>query len=589
LPMNLTPPQSILDALAAHEAEILPITEIALQTNLRRALASAGEISKEERKGAWAETAAFHFVAADTGDRSPWGSYFRPIRTTVNKDGTVSHSPNAGDIDASVLGYWEQRASTTSHPVLRARYADLVWEFGKRVPGADPVLGFAWVAIAIDAYLDTVQQFLIEHEPQAWRSIDRAIELALAIPDVARVKRAKTALFGFYREQQRAGQMAMWWMPDEIAQNRPGLELNAGETQELLQGLEMQLSLHANHDDSLQYDPSQILSAADRLIRHRRRLDQPRQAVRTMKVAGAAIEQATNRGVTQAQTAGWLEEVLRRYHDLAMHDEAGRLEGILQERKAKVAAENSRAQSTLGSERDTWLERLIAGTSDEAFGKMTTAFLVSEDLVRDVEGSGEEVGAGGSSNDFSDKMIRRATDLMTQKAPLLSVSFERLKQKHALDVAKIVAFLGRSSAFEIVRRRFLQDALQAWLAGDAIKSIYLLIPEIEAALRHVLLTMGGIITKPCPNGHFEPLDAIEILHTTSIKKTLDRSVRLHLLSLFGDGSGGSLGNKLARGTASYDQLDASLSNWMIHGALVVAKFAPGTALDPMGKTVPAER
>lgn len=589
MPMNLTPPQFILDALSVHEAEILPITEIALQTSLRRALASAGEISKDERKGAWAETAAFHFVAADTDDRSPWGSYFRPIKTTINKDGTVSHSPNAGDIDASVLEYWEQRASSTLHPVLRARYADLVWEFGKRVPGADPVLGFAWVAIAIDAYLDTVQQFLIEHESQAWRFIDRAIELALAIPDVARVKRAKTALFGFYREQLRVGQMTMWWMPDEIAQNRPGLELSAGETQELLQGLEMQLSLHANHDDSLHYDPSQILSAADRLIRHRRHLDQPHQAIRTMKVAGAAIEKVASRGVPQAQTAGWLEEVLRRYHDLAMHDEARRLEGILQERNAKAAAVNSRAQSALGSEHDTWLERLIAGTSDEALSKMTSAFLVSEELVRDVERTGDDVDTSGSSIDFSEKMIRRAIDLMTQKAPLLSVSFERLKQRHALDVAKMVAFLGRSSSFEIVRRRFLQDALQAWLAGDAIKSIYLLVPEIEAALRHVLLTMGSIVTKPCPNGRFEPLDAIEMLHTTPMKKDLDRSVRLHLLSLFGDGSGGSMGNKLAHGTAPYDQLDSSLSNWMVHSALLVAKFAPGSVLDPMGKITPTGR
>lgn len=569
--MSLYPPQTISALFSAHEAEVRPIAEIELQAALRRALESAGDMSREARRGAWAEVAAFHFVPAEGEDRSPWGKYFKPIRSGVNKEGQTVHSPNADDIDPPVLEYWEMRASTCPHPLLKARYADLLWEFGQGAAGAQNQVHFAW--LAIDSYLDTVLQYLIEHEPQAWRFLERAFQLAISIGDRARVQRSKAALFAFLREQQRRNQLSMWWKADQIAIAHGDIELSAGETQELLVGLEAALARHSNIEDRERYDPWQALEAADRLIRHRQRLEQPRQAVRTMRAAGQALERAAH-SANAKLAIGWLEEVLRRYRELGMLDEAGRVEQLIEKRRAELP--DPAAGPGAGAGGATQLpDRAAASTLDDALIRLTQSFLVKADALPPTAGLSD--GSGAGTSEFAPRLTQAAAEWMTQHSDLLSASLDRIRQRHGLDTPQLVTHLGQSPLFALARRRFLQDAASAWLGGDPLKAIYLLVPEIEAALRELLASHGVSTQYLRPDGRTEPLPLSDVLNSRALVETIERSQRLHLVSLLCDPSGWNIRTRIARGTASYAELDASLANWLIHGVLLVASLRGRTA------------
>jgi hypothetical protein len=61
-----------------------------------------------------------------------WGTYYGPIGVAVDRRGKRFESPSLEKITPDVIAYWVERARASRHPILRMRYADLVWEFGRR-------------------------------------------------------------------------------------------------------------------------------------------------------------------------------------------------------------------------------------------------------------------------------------------------------------------------------------------------------------------------------------------------------------------------------------------------------------------------
>jgi hypothetical protein len=542
-------------------------------------MTKANDLSRDERRGAWAEVAAFHFVPADGPDREPWGSYFKPIRTGRTSEGLPTYSPNADDIDPEILEYWEIRASLTQHPLLRARYADLVWEFGRLALGAKANTGFAWVAA--DSYLITVERRLVEHEAQAWRFIDRALEIAIRLHDQGRVRRAKTVLFEFFRAQQEAGRLTMWWKPDEISFGHENLELSAAEVQEVLVTLEASVARFSDPKRPDQFDPEQTLAAADRLIRHRIRLDQPRQAVRVMKAAGAAVEGAAAQA-SPLQAAGWLEDLLRRYRELSMAEEIGRVEALLESLRRgpqagpSVSSAQPQPDPNVSS---TWIERLTTGSVPEVLHRVALSFVMREEI------SGGESAADPARDpriagiaDLSGRAVQSAVSSITQKSNLLGAVLRRLVDGQSATIPALLGFLHNSIYFDAPRRRFLEEGLRGWLGGDPIKAVFILIPEIEAALRLVVMSMGEPVTRPLANGRAAPLQMVDILDNRAFCVQVDRNIRLHFAALYCDPSGLNLQGKISHGMANFDQLGPDIANWVIHSLLMVATISPGSPL-----------
>jgi lysyl-tRNA synthetase class 1 len=145
--MYLTIPTITRDVLNAFESSTEPTVDYELSSKLS-GLHQVTGLTEDERKGAWAEAAAFNFMPSK---ESPWGTHFGPVFAATKPDGTPVYGPDVKEIDAAIVAHWEERSAQTSHPVMQARYADLVWDLKKTVTGEEPSVGFA--QRAIDAYL----------------------------------------------------------------------------------------------------------------------------------------------------------------------------------------------------------------------------------------------------------------------------------------------------------------------------------------------------------------------------------------------------------------------------------------------------
>ena len=165
------------------------------ERQVKQALVSARqslvEPGQAENLGAWAEVLAFALV--DTRRQpSPWNTYFGPLTSGTQENGTPFYSPDIAGTDAEVIDHWTQRARTLNHPVLKARYADLAWDMSRVIAKTNPDPDMA--RIAIDAYLMSLERQLRAEAHDRFEAALRALDLAVRIRDVARVESARSAL-----------------------------------------------------------------------------------------------------------------------------------------------------------------------------------------------------------------------------------------------------------------------------------------------------------------------------------------------------------------------------------------------------------
>lgn len=564
--MPLNPPPSLVAAFSALEETPGPIGDLELQSALRRSLGEFRPRSLEERRGAWAEISAFHFVPADDGDRGPWNTYFRPMRTALDAAGAPVYSPDAAEIDDEVLAYWSERASHTPHPLLRARYADLVWDFSGRSGHAEGDQAFAW--LAFDAYLDTVQLQLIEHEEQGWRYIARAIAIARELGDRGRLRRAKAVLFEFFRGLQKAGHLVMWWKPDDIALATPELELGAGDVQEILVGLEQTLARFSDRSHPERFDPNQTLAVAKRLLQHRIRLEQPRQAARAMRTAGLAVEAAAV-SATAPIALGWLVELTECYRSVGMAEDAARTEALVVQLKggspgpagATAAFAGAAAGGVSGSGAASGPARGPAsaaatsgggpGGTGPAVPAAPSAGMSLQDeewLARLVEGSLRDtlLRLGGAL------LLAAPADDVTAPLPRpndsarLAAACKRLRDRHAPTARALADHLIETKAAAPLRREFIETGFAAWLQDDPVKAIYLLLPELQAARR----AASGPARM-----------AAQLAHVTVFLE---------------HPSGPRLALRLPAADLEFRQLSPELANWTVHALWVIAAGRAGT-------------
>lgn len=137
-------------------------------------------IQKEDERSVEDSAEIFAFnVYTDTSNGTSWHSYFGPMMSFANTDGTPNDFPSKAVITNEVLEYWEERFKESKHLLFKARYADLLIEFSN-LTGRKVELEFAKTSIR--SHLKLVQQ-KYQKELPAKDALNRALTLAVKFND----------------------------------------------------------------------------------------------------------------------------------------------------------------------------------------------------------------------------------------------------------------------------------------------------------------------------------------------------------------------------------------------------------------------
>ena len=177
----MQPSFSALEDLLDHfEKQQQPITESNIYDALCRLPESKGDNPSPELL---AERMAFGFMEDAEDKKSGWGTYFGPMMVYQDKDGTWFETPSLKAVTKEILEYWAHRARATKHPILRARYGDLVWELAPHVNGTARDAECA--RLAIGAIIEMSREPVHQFEHAVSDKLIRALSLALSLGDAA--------------------------------------------------------------------------------------------------------------------------------------------------------------------------------------------------------------------------------------------------------------------------------------------------------------------------------------------------------------------------------------------------------------------
>lgn len=581
--------QAVLDRI---EADPEPTVEYEIAQQLS-GLHQADGLPDAERKGAWAEAAAFNFTPME---ESPWGTQYGPTITAQKPDGTPLYLPDVAEIDSDIVAHWETRATTAHHPMLRARYADIVWDLKKHVTGSAPNVLFA--QRAIDAYRDAVAAGRYKTpQIQAVFALRRALRLALMINDALRIQECKDAIIRAF-DGAPPGHHGVWiTLYDTLVESKK-VCLSTTETEHLLQVVEARLTACATMGTD-HFDPWGAEAAARRLAAHYERQGKKADVQRVIRTYGSAFEQlAAQAGPMMAM--GWLQPVYDEYRNRGMHEDAARVQTASAE-KGQHVNEDLKQVTTKVELRPEQLQQIIEnlteGTPHDALLRiaaefipktekikaflqelLTAAPLMARIRVTRVVTDHFAAQAGSIEEDPEGRLIMQLADHIEFQNLLLHQTFEHLRRQLTADT--IMAVLDESPVFTTERRALVAEGVQAYLDRDHTKAIHVIIPQIEQALRQLLILMNVSILKAGRNGTMQYKNLNDILREPAIKDALGEDLRLYLLTFLADERGQNIRNNVCHGLAAPTQFNERLADQTLHALLAVGLVRKKTPDQP---------
>jgi hypothetical protein len=221
------------------------------------------------------------------------------------------------------------------HPILRARYSDLVWDFSRIVANQKPDVSFA--KIAIDAYIEAAQlSYKLVVQPIHY--IERALELALSIGDEERIRRVVDAMFDLHDRVAQPELAGSWpFLFDNLLDNKK-IELTGAQRERIIRSLEEILRRSVDRSAPKEFNPWGAQGAAERLAGIYRKSGAKEEVQRVIRAYGMAFEKLAEEA-SPTLALGWLQPVYEAYRNAGMRDDAQRVQ-LASEKKGKRAHED---------------------------------------------------------------------------------------------------------------------------------------------------------------------------------------------------------------------------------------------------------
>ena len=583
--------QEILDGYARQEK---PYQECEVSSALNKIAKERGALSAQDQKAFFAEWAAFQF-GATTRRASVWDTFFSPMMTLKKTDGTVFHSPDIKELDAEIIGHWESQAKNSANPVMRARYADLVWDMKAAVTQERANAEFA--RIAIDSYLEAVEQQRYTMDMFGVEWLARALQLARSINDQERVKRVVDCLFAFYDRIAEVGRAGTWIFLFDLlyGENCTTREQEARIVAQLEDMFANVTDLRPS-DSGAHYDPFAAEAAADRLLRHYHKLQDKDNAMRVTRAMGATFEDMAGKA-SPMMVALWLPRIVERYQQEGMKQDMERAQLLAQNRGKHIAAE----MKTVAVE---------SGLTQEDVDKIVAKLVRKEDLegsfirigsnfLPDVQGArallermrtdapfmsmmpvsfvdlaGNPTAAVGAlDEDEEGRLYQQLGRSLQFLQPILGFTLENFRQVLRPSVDDVMMFLTQSPVFANLRQELLRDGLVAYHQRDFVKAIHVLIPQIEHGLREFLGNLGVPTRKPVKNhpGVNEAKNMNDILVDKRLRSALHERLWRYLILVYVEKRGGlNLRNDVAHGLLDPAAFNQQIADYVFHTLLALS-------------------
>ncbi|MCG3131999.1 MAG: hypothetical protein FLDDKLPJ_02809 [Phycisphaerae bacterium] len=560
----------------------------AIQDALWKRAGKSAELTLRES----AEGIAFSVAEGNVGEKSRWSTYYGPKNLWKAEDGTEREAPSIDKVTELIIEYWQGRADACTHPRMRIRYADLVWDLSRRITGKKPDVRFAQMAICATVQLITGGH--CEHSRDALRKLKRALSIALSIKDMQRAGAVCAAVIEYESKTASDDKKRTWGLAyDLLIEGRHENLLTPDQERRIIADLEARLARVANSEPP-HFDPFGAESTALRLARYYRRknlMDDLRRVMNTYTHVWIKIAQKA----MPLLGAAWLEKVHRTLLDFGLRAEADAMEPQLRSLGARshdnMATISHRVEFS-AKEIEEFANEMTAGTWPEALARIAIHFLpdhveAKEQVLkiadrsptmslfsrRIIDHRGRVVAEVGSvQDDLDGRLVQHIAEDLTFWRPFLRLALERAQCRHNANTESYLVFLFQSPAFPPENRPLVERGIRAFVEQDFAVAIHLLIPQIEAAIRNLVIAGGGPVYEVGRHGGTNLRNLDKLLSDSRLVESLTERIALYLRVLLTDQRGWNLRNIVSHGLVGPVAFGSPVADRIVHALLLLARL-----------------
>jgi hypothetical protein len=573
------------------EAATEPFDEREVSSALAEFKTAHTDLSEEAGRAWFGEGGAFRLHGNGCSIVSASNTYFDPKswKTDVGIRGVIPE----------MIGYWQSRCDEALHPVLKARYADAVWDLSRPVTGQRA--GHRFAQVAVDAYLDGLAR---EGKP-LWQmnGACRALTLAIRLNDRRRISRARDALFDLHRRIADPSNVGLcFFLFDDLYSKREKADCDGSHVARIVSEVEALLTVWADPQSGDLFNPEAARKAWDQLIGHYWSVGSQEDVRRVTRTFAVAVEhQALSSDPVHAH--GLLERLLADYLKARMRKEADELIGRVKDLgrlAVDFMVEIHTPMSIDPGVVSSIADALTAGGVEPAVLQLVGPFVPAGDQLREsleemfaeyfflsrtplakLEDGLTRARVGGLQEDEEGRIVDEIASHVEVGAPILEAVLDRLIERYGLTAEGFVELLYLAPIFQEERRPLLVAGMKQYLAGDQVAAIHILVPQVEHALRTLLGRLGGATSKPKREVfHERSLD--DVLRDEWMVDLSDDDMR-YFRCLLTDPRGLNIRNAVCHGLWAPDRFGRFIADRLVHVLLILSTLRarePGKADEP---------
>ena len=568
-------PRKIKEFLMQLDSPLEQTSEIEISSRIRE---FTKEFGQNPPAALFFEQFAFDFIEDYPRNKGGWGTYFGPL-AIFNKE-----YPDIKEITPKTIEYWKRRIGETTHPILKARYSDLVWDFSEKISGEKPHYSIA--QIFADSVMEIAEKDLHKDPVNVIKKLERALSLLLAINDKRRIEKIKKVIISYENKIAEDDKPGLWGFSYNLLVKDKKIQLSGDEETEIIRSLEQRFERLLNNRNIEAAKKAAIL-LADYYKRKR-----PEKVKDILLDFGNIFQQVTEQASAIMRLV-WLTELHNLYLQHGLKDEADKIlikikelggKSISELKEIKVPEEISK------KEIDNFINKLTEGDLETALKRTISYFIPRRNnVIKQLEEISKEASiyfcftkeiqdSEGRmvatlkplQDDREGNIVFQISQNMNIECFLLEKVIDVLIQRFNLNEEVIVSYLYTSPIFEDKRRVFLIRGIKAYLDRDFLTALHILIPQIESLIRSLAEKLKVPVLKPSQTGgfHYRLLD--DLLRDENLIKVLGEDMCLYLRVLLTDPRGWNLRNEICHGISPLEAFNRKNSDRIFHALLCLS-------------------
>lgn len=491
-----------------------------------------------------------------------WDSYFGPPYARY-LDGTIRSSYTLQDINKDIIIYWKQRSKECNHPVLIARYAGLVYSLGKKV--TEIKTEYDTVKLYIENQLKSVTKGYFSNPLICYHKLERVIDLASRFGLDIILQESIEAVRNIEKLNAKQENPGTWIKSFEILIDKK-FEISPDLTNEIIDELAHRFNLSLEPNKEGIYNLAGSEAAFSKLAPYFRKhkltenLDNLLKAMSDQYWAAAKI--------AKPMMANYYYEKL--LDITSKYGEKKQLSAIyraIQCNNPKVLEEMRPFPIEFEIPMDmvnNLTEEVLSGDIYSVLGKLAIGFIFNPyDVFSSVDNNsnfaaiitrtlhdstGRKIATVKPvDQDKEGQIINYYGTFLKVTAAIVHYPIKGGIERGIISVENVMQFLKQSYTINPSKYVIIEKGIEAYLKGDYIVSLHLMIPQVEAACLSILDNAGqATITNGKNDGmNWRIMD--NIINDKGFITEVGNDISIYLRTIFTSNLGWNLRNLICHG------------------------------------------